>query len=147
MRRTTRKDGPVYRAGEFASLAGVTVRALHHYDRMRLLVPSARSDLEQRGRARNPERQGQVTRQWNQLIADVEACLGEDPAGPKAQELAARWRELVAGFTGGDREIQRGLNRMGSDQENWPPDARQRHGIKPEIQEFILRAIRAAPRG
>jgi len=29
----------VYRIGEFAQLAGVTVRALHHYDRMGLLKP------------------------------------------------------------------------------------------------------------
>ena len=28
-----------YRIGEFAELAGVTVRALHHYDRIGLLKP------------------------------------------------------------------------------------------------------------
>ena len=28
-----------YRIREFAQLAGVTVRALHHYDRLRLLKP------------------------------------------------------------------------------------------------------------
>src|SRR5262249_53961319 len=33
----------VYRAKEFAELAGVTVRALHHYDRLGLLKPSART--------------------------------------------------------------------------------------------------------
>jgi len=31
----------VYRAKEFAELSGVTVRALHHYDRLGLLKPSA----------------------------------------------------------------------------------------------------------
>ena len=30
---------PTYRIGEFARLAGVTVRALHHYDRLGLLCP------------------------------------------------------------------------------------------------------------
>jgi DNA-binding transcriptional MerR regulator len=32
-----------YRIGELASAAGVTVRALHHYDRLGLLVPSERT--------------------------------------------------------------------------------------------------------
>jgi len=34
---------PVYRIREFAELAGVTVRALHHYDRLGLLKPGGRS--------------------------------------------------------------------------------------------------------
>jgi hypothetical protein len=34
----------VYRAQQFAKLAGVTVRALHHYDRLGVLKPSGRSD-------------------------------------------------------------------------------------------------------
>jgi MerR family transcriptional regulator, thiopeptide resistance regulator len=34
----------LYRSKEFASLAGVTVRALHHYDRLGLLRPKQRSE-------------------------------------------------------------------------------------------------------
>ena len=34
----------LYHACEFAKLAGVTVRVLHHYDRLGLLKPSCRSD-------------------------------------------------------------------------------------------------------
>ena len=34
----------LYQAREFAELAGVTVRTLHHYDRLGLLKPSYRSD-------------------------------------------------------------------------------------------------------
>src|SRR5437879_12134477 len=33
----------VYRASEFGGRAGVTVRALHHYDRLGLLKPSGRT--------------------------------------------------------------------------------------------------------
>ena len=33
----------LYRASEFAKLAGVTVRALHHYDRLGLLKPTRRT--------------------------------------------------------------------------------------------------------
>jgi MerR family transcriptional regulator, thiopeptide resistance regulator len=35
--------GRMYKASEFARLAGVTVRTLHHYDRVGLLKPSGRS--------------------------------------------------------------------------------------------------------
>jgi MerR family transcriptional regulator, thiopeptide resistance regulator len=37
------KGNKLYQASEFARLTGVTVRTLHHYDRMRLLVPGGRS--------------------------------------------------------------------------------------------------------
>ncbi|HJZ69420.1 MAG TPA: MerR family transcriptional regulator, partial [Blastocatellia bacterium] len=39
MKRTNR----LYKAAEFARLAGVTVRTLHHYDRLGLLRPSGRT--------------------------------------------------------------------------------------------------------
>jgi len=39
-----RKADEFYRAGEFAELAGVTVRTLHHYDELDLLAPSAHSE-------------------------------------------------------------------------------------------------------
>src|ERR1700756_1413661 len=35
---------PVYRVSEFAEKAGVTVRTLHHYDRLGLLKPSGRTE-------------------------------------------------------------------------------------------------------
>jgi len=38
-----RETKSVYRASEFAALAHVTVRALHHYDRLGLLRPKQRS--------------------------------------------------------------------------------------------------------
>ena len=41
------RDG-LYRASEFAELSGVTVRTLHHYDRLGLLKPSGRSAAESR---------------------------------------------------------------------------------------------------
>jgi MerR family transcriptional regulator, thiopeptide resistance regulator len=251
----TQKPAAVYRIQEFATLAGVTVRALHHYDRLGLLKPSGRSGsgyrlyrdsdlarlehivvlkflglslkqigrllkremplvetlrcqqqvlagkrrqldlaiqaiaqaersvesgrdpdwdlfktivreiemqnstdwskkyysedakakVEERKALWNPELQAQVTRQWNDLVADVAAAIGEDPAGPKAQALAARWRTLVEGFTGGDPEVQKGLNKMWADKENWPAEQRQSYAIDPKIQEFIVKAMNATP--
>src|SRR5437763_16264543 len=36
--------GHVYRVGQFAALTGVSIRTLHHYDRLGLLVPASRSE-------------------------------------------------------------------------------------------------------
>ena len=105
--------------------------------------PEARQKVEERRPLWSPELQEDVTRKWNALFADIEASLDRDPASPEAQALAARWRELLAGFTGGDPEIQRGLNRMWQDQQNWPAADRERVTIKPEVQEFIMKAMRA----
>src|SRR6476659_4980384 len=37
------RSNPVYRVSEFAEKAGITVRTLHHYDRLGLLKPSSRT--------------------------------------------------------------------------------------------------------
>jgi DNA-binding transcriptional MerR regulator len=103
----------------------------------------AQAKIEERRALWSPELQAEVTKKWNALYADIEASLEEDPASAKGQALAARWRELLAGFTGGDPEIQRGLNAMYADQASWPAEQRERYTIKPEIQEFIMRAMRA----
>jgi len=105
----------------------------------------AQAKIAERQAAWTPELQEQVSRDWTQLFADIEASLKEDPASAKAQHLAARWQRLIAGFTGGDPAIQKGLNQLWSDRNNWPADVKA-HGwqIKPEIQEFIMRAIGAA---
>lgn len=106
---------------------------------------TARVKVEDRKSLWSPELQERVTRDWNDLFRDIEASLGEDPASPKAQALAARWRNLVGEFTGGDPEIQEGLNAMYADMSNWPDARRQQYQIKPEIQAFITRAMKAAP--
>jgi len=105
--------------------------------------PDAQTKVEERKHLWSPELQERVTKQWNELLADIEAALGEDPASPKAQALAARWRTLVEGFTGGDPEIQKGLNKMWADKENWPKQERERFTIKAEIQAFIIKAMQA----
>jgi hypothetical protein len=78
------------------------------------------------------------------LISDVEAALsaGEDPAGSKGRALAGRWKDLVAGFSGGNPEVQKGLNKMWADQAKWPEAQRSAYAIKPEIQQFIVTAMK-----
>lgn len=105
--------------------------------------PEAQAKVEERKKLWSPELQEQASKDWAALIADVEVALGEDPASPKAQALAARWRKLLEGFTGGDPEVQKGLNKMWADQANWPTETRQAYAIKPEFQAFIIKAMQA----
>jgi hypothetical protein len=82
-----------------------------------------------------------VSRRWSELIADVEASLSEDPAGEQGQALAARWKELVEGFTGGDPDISASLGKMWTDRANWPAGMNTKApSIKPEVWAFITRA-------
>ena len=104
----------------------------------------AKGMVEERKKLWSPELQERVTREWNELFCDVEAALEEDPSGPVAQGLAARWRNLVSEFTGGNAEIQKGLNKMYADSANWSAQQKQ-HQIKPEIQGFIQKAMQASP--
>ena len=70
----------------------------------------------------SPEEIEQGQRDWARLIREVETAVSEgmDPGSEAAGNLAMRWSELIKAFTGGDREIQSGLNKMYSDQSNWP---------------------------
>ncbi|MFN2595675.1 MAG: MerR family transcriptional regulator [Pyrinomonadaceae bacterium] len=246
-------DERLYRASEFARAAGVTVRALHHYDRLGLLKPSRRTSAGYRlyreqdfarlqqivtlkfvgfslkqikevlarerrdlaatlriqriillekarqlqsaaraveeaerliaggatpsreafakiieviemtnhtdwtkkyyseeARAKIAERQKttpretieQGQRDWAQLIPEVEAAAREGvaPAGERAQSLAARWVALIRGFTGGDPEIQKGLNKMYSDPDWSAPFPKP---YSDEAGAFIMRAMAA----
>jgi hypothetical protein len=101
----------------------------------------SKAKVEARKHLWSPELQERVSRQWNELIADVETALGEDPAGEKAQALAARWKELVEGFTGGDPDIAASVGRVWADRANWPADMNTKAPIiKPEVWAFISRA-------
>jgi DNA-binding transcriptional MerR regulator len=74
----------------------------------------AQQKIEAKRAEWSPELQERVSKQWIDLIADVDAALkaGEDPTGPKARALAARWKELVEGFTGGDPVVTKGLGKL-----------------------------------
>ena len=90
------------------------------------------------------EFQEKANKEWAGLHADIEASLGEDPAGPKGQMLAARWKKLIEDFTGGDPEILEGLKAMMADRANWPAEAQAAAGTTPEGEKFIEKALRAA---
>jgi MerR family transcriptional regulator, thiopeptide resistance regulator len=92
------------------------------------------------------ELQEKVTKQWNDLFRDIENALGAEPASETAQQLLGRWRALIEAFTGADAEIQKGLNRMYSDTPNWPAERREKFGVRPEVQDFINKAMAASPK-
>jgi MerR family transcriptional regulator, thiopeptide resistance regulator len=104
---------------------------------------SARAKVDARKASWSPELQARVSQQWSELVADVETALSrkEDPTGVTAQALVARWKDLLAGFTGGDPEIQRGLNKMWADRQHWPDGPAKSFRIRPEVQDFIMTAI------
>jgi DNA-binding transcriptional MerR regulator len=84
------------------------------------------------------ERRTELGRQWRELLADVEKSLGEDPAGPKAQELADRWLRLLRVFGKGaaidSALMQASALRVRSTEWN------QRLG-NPAVWDFIGKAI------
>jgi hypothetical protein len=54
-----------------------------------------------------------------------------------------RWKKLLEGFTGGDREIGAGLNRLYADRPNWPAQAEQQMApySNPKVWEFMGRVL------
>ncbi len=82
-------------------------------------TPEAKAKLAERY---DPELARRGEQQWAALIAEVEKAVREkvEPASDRAQQLARRWSELIRSFSGGDPQIQDGLNNMYADQQNWP---------------------------
>jgi DNA-binding transcriptional MerR regulator len=91
---------------------------------MQYYSPAARAKIEERAKTWTPELQAQCEKDWAELLAEVRDAMarGDDPASPHVQALAARWKALVEGFTGGDPEVTEGLKRLYADRANWQGD-------------------------
>lgn len=93
----------------------------------------------------DPSQQEAVTKAWSELFGDVEAAIAanEDPTSPKVQELAARWKKLVAGFTGGDPGVAAGLGKVWADQGNWPATMKDQAApfANKKVWEFMHKAM------
>jgi DNA-binding transcriptional MerR regulator len=82
--------------GELSRLAGVTIRTLHHYDRIGLLCPSGRSEAGYRLYAYEDLTRLQEIVVWRQLgfsLQEIQQLLDE-PGHDRAEALR-RQRELV----------------------------------------------------
>ena len=103
---------------------------------------AAREKIAARQGEWSPELQERVSRQWIELIAEVQAAMdaGEDPASPKVRALAARWKGLVEGFTKGDPDLTQAASNAWKDRANWPKQAQeqaQSFKITPEMMKFV----------
>jgi DNA-binding transcriptional MerR regulator len=102
--------------------------------------------LKQRREAVGEERMKQAPADWAELIAQVRAeqAKGIDPADPKVQELARRWRALIAEFTGGDPRIEQSLGRLWKERGD---DLVGQYGAQYEVRDlsdYIGRAMEIA---
>ena len=104
---------------------------------------AAQKEIEERAKQWTPELQAQTTAAWDALFKDIEQAIadGADPASDRAQSLDNRWCELVAGFTGGNPEIAKGLNKLYADQTNWQTDFKR--PWSDEIDAYMAK-VRAA---
>lgn len=77
-------------------------------------TPEQREELKARAATIGQDQIRAVEGEWETLMAEVRAEMdrGTATSDPRAQALAARWMELVRGFTGGNPEILGSLNRM-----------------------------------
>jgi len=103
----------------------------------------AQAKIAEKAKTFTPEMQDKVTQQWSELIRDVESAISsnEDPARATAGKLAERWSTLVRGFTGGDPEVQKGLNKLYSDQGNWPSTFQK--PFSDEVWAYVKKAMQA----
>lgn len=104
-----------------------------------------REKISRRAEQLGPERIREGEAAWPQLIAEVRAEMGRgtDPADPRVQALAARWRSLVEAFTGGDKGIAKSLGEM---YRNEGENIRRERGASvpdPEVFAYIRQAFAA----
>lgn len=67
------------------------------------------------------------TARWRErveLFREIEAALGEDPAGERAQALAARWRARLEAAMGGDAELLAKMRAGWAHRRQWPEENR-----------------------
>ena len=98
------------------------------------------AEFERRAKE-NPDEISLGTNDWTELIAEVEASLGEDPAGEHAQQLASRWDTLIQRFTLGNTETEESMKALWADQANWPASFKKPYSD--EVGEFIRKAREA----
>lgn len=109
----------------------------------RHFTPEQREAIERRGQELGADAIARTEEEWPVLIAEVQAAMarGADPASPEVQGLAARWRELVERFTGGDPGIAAGVRQVW--QHEGDAIRAQHGGPDPAMFEYIGRALAA----
>jgi len=83
-----------------------------------------------------------VEQEWPELLAKVRTEMenNTDPTDLRVQALAKRWKELLAAFSGGNREIEKSAATMYRNK----PGVAQQYGIDPRMFPYIQKALDAA---
>lgn len=107
----------------------------------RLFTREELAEIKQRGERLGREHIQSVEAEWPELIAKVRAEMrvGTDPASDVMRPLAARWRELVREFTGGNPSIERKVRAAYAQD----PKLGERSGVDPQLFAYVNVAIRA----
>lgn len=85
--------------------------------------------------------QAEVSRRWEQVIADARAAMVQgDPDAPEALDAARRWRALVDEFTGGDPAVANKVRAVWGEAMA-DPGAAPKLPLTPEVFAFMARAM------
>ncbi len=114
--------------------------------RERYYTPDQLEQLEQRRQALGDDAIRDVEREWAEIFATLRSAMesGTDPADPELRPLAARGRELVAMFTGGDPGVTGSLKQMW---ENEDPEKVSHGMVDAEVFAYYGRVQAAADSG
>ncbi len=109
-------------------------------------TPEQLDQIRKRGEDLGPETIRQSQDDWAELIAEVrvEMDRGTDPADPRVQDLARRWKTLVEAFTGGDPGITASLGRLWKEQGETLAAAHDARYDPRGVMDYIGRAMGAA---
>ncbi len=99
--------------------------------------------LEERRRALGPDGIQRTEEDWARAIEEMETEreAGTDPADPRVQAIAGRWRELIEQFTGGDDGIRDALGRMYDAEGAAKPS---RGMVSEELAMYVRKAMTSA---
>jgi DNA-binding transcriptional MerR regulator len=105
-------------------------------------TPEQLEELKQRREQVGEERMQQAPKDWEQLMADVQAEMdrGTDPTSEPMLALARRWQGLIDEFTGGNKGIEQSLNRLWKEQGD---TLAQQHAMNydPKMFEYMGKAL------
>lgn len=97
--------------------------------------------FEEAGKRYTPAQMEAYQQKWADLLAEIEANLTADPAGPKGQDLARRWLDLIETM---DQAYRNSPNLKSRISEAYQAgQVPQGYGPSPRVWEFIKKAIGA----
>lgn len=107
-------------------------------------TPEQMDYLAQRREQVGEARMQEVGGEWARLQADVQAAMdaGTDPCDPAVQAMAARWKGLIAEFTGGNEGVRQSLNNLYQNEDTI--HGQSMAAMRP-MMEYIGRAWQCGP--